>query len=217
MEGYRVLDGGVLTALDGVWYHSSENIHCERCLHTAKDDITTYYHAALAGAIVKPGDTSVLPVMAEMTASGDGDKKQDCGLTAAKRRLNRRGEEYSWLKPALLGDDLYSREPFCRQIQETGYHFIFTCKDKTHQWLTGTVKNSEPEEWTKREWNGRHHLVYTCRWVNGVPIRYAEQEDQALKVNWLEMSIWNEEKKKRTFYNSWMTDTEITVEDRERA
>ena len=27
------------------------------------------------------------------------------------------------------------------------------------------------------------------------------------------MSIWNEEKKKRTFYNSWITDTEITVEN----
>jgi hypothetical protein len=32
LEGYRILDGGVLIALDGVWYHSSETIHCDRCL-----------------------------------------------------------------------------------------------------------------------------------------------------------------------------------------
>ena len=37
-------------------------------------------------------------------------------------------------------------------------------------------------------------MVYTCRWVNGVPIRYGEKEEQALKVNWFEMSIWNEDK-----------------------
>ena len=80
MEGYRVLDGGVLTALDGVWYHSPENIRCGRCLHTAKDDVTTYYHVALAGAIVKPGDTSVLPVMAEMTAAGTGTRSRTAGL-----------------------------------------------------------------------------------------------------------------------------------------
>ena len=88
----------------------------------------------------------MLPVMAEMTANEDGDKKQDCGLTAAKRWLNRHGPEYGWLKPALLGDGLYSHEPFCRQVLEAGYHFIFTCRDKTHQWLTETVRNSEPGE-----------------------------------------------------------------------
>ena len=194
LDEYRVLDGGVLLALDGVWYHASENIHCDRCLHTTKDDVTTYYHVALAGAIVKPGCTSVLPVMAEMIANGDGAKKQDCELTAAKRWLGGHGEEYAWLNPTLLGDDLYSHEPFCRQVLAAGYHFIYTCKEKTHQWLYETVKNSEAGEWRKREWNGRHHLVYTYRWVNGVPIRYTEHEGEALKVNWLEMSIWNEEK-----------------------
>ena len=116
VEGYRVLDGGVLTALDGVWYHASENIRCGRCLHTTKDEVTTYYHAAPAGAIVKPGDTSVLPVMAEMIANGDGEKKQDCELTAAKRWMKSHGQEYAWLKPTFLGDDLYSREPFCRRL-----------------------------------------------------------------------------------------------------
>jgi hypothetical protein len=76
LEGYRILDDGVLIALDGVWYHSSENIHCPRCLHSTKDGVTTYYHSALAGTIVKPAEASVLPVMAEMIRNGDGEKKQ---------------------------------------------------------------------------------------------------------------------------------------------
>jgi hypothetical protein len=41
LEGYRVLDGGVLIALDGAWYHASEKIHCPRCLHMTKGGVTT--------------------------------------------------------------------------------------------------------------------------------------------------------------------------------
>jgi hypothetical protein len=209
IEGYRVLDGGVLIALDGVWYHASENIHCGRCLHMTKGGVTTYYHSALAGAIVRPGSTSVMPVIAEMIGNGDGEKKQDCELAAGKRWVTKYGEAYRWLKPTLLGDDLYSHEPFCRQVQEAGYSFIFTCKDTTHPWLAETVSQSEGEELSRREWNGRHHVVYTWRWVNGVPIRYEEREEDTFSVNYLEMSIVNEKTGKRTYYNSWITNKAI--------
>jgi hypothetical protein len=62
LEEYRVLDGGVLIALDGVWYYSSENIHCEHCLHKSREGKTTYYHSMVAGAVAKPGGSVVLPV-----------------------------------------------------------------------------------------------------------------------------------------------------------
>ncbi|MHB9292520.1 hypothetical protein Holit_01618 [Hollandina sp. SP2] len=111
-------------------------------------------------------------------AAGDeeGEKKQDCELAAGKRWLTRYGEAYRWLKPTLLGDDLYSHEPFCRQVQEAGYSFIFTCKDTTYPWLRETVSNREGAELSRREWNGRHHVAYTYRWVKGVAIRYEENE-----------------------------------------
>jgi len=87
LDSYRVLDDGVLIALDGVWYHSSEKISCKRCLHVTKGDRTTYYHTILAATIVKPGDTVVLPVMGEPIGNDDGLEKQDCELNAAKRWL----------------------------------------------------------------------------------------------------------------------------------
>jgi hypothetical protein len=148
-----------------------------------KEGVKTYYHSALAGAIVKPGDTLVMAVMAEMIGNGDGGQKRDCELTAAKRLLQRHGAEYWWLKPALLGDDLYAHEPFYRQVQETGYGFIFTCKDTTHRWLKETMDNSEREELTHREWNGRYHMVYNYRWENRVPVRYEEREGYNLEHN----------------------------------
>ena len=44
IKPYRVLDRGVLLALDGLWYYSSQEIHCEHCLHRTLDGETTYYH-----------------------------------------------------------------------------------------------------------------------------------------------------------------------------
>jgi hypothetical protein len=94
LEPYRVVDGGVLIALDGVWHFSSENIHGEYCLHKSKDGITTYYHSIVAATIVKPGDSVVLPVMAEMIRNGDGREKQDGERNAAKRWLEKYGDEF---------------------------------------------------------------------------------------------------------------------------
>jgi len=113
LDSYRVLDEGVLIALDGVWYHSSEKISCKRCLHVTKGDRTTYYHTILAATIVKPGDTVVLPVMGEPIGNEGGGEKQDCERNAAKRWLAKHAAEYARLKPTLLGDDLFSCQPIC--------------------------------------------------------------------------------------------------------
>ncbi|GMO40793.1 MAG: hypothetical protein Ta2B_20590 [Termitinemataceae bacterium] len=95
INDYRVFGNHVLLALDGVWYHSSEKIHCKHCLHQTKDGITTYYHSALAGAIVKPHSPYVLPVISEMITNSDGEKKQDCELNAAKRCLENHGRVFA--------------------------------------------------------------------------------------------------------------------------
>ncbi|MHB9294116.1 hypothetical protein Holit_03242 [Hollandina sp. SP2] len=74
LEGYRVLDGGVLLALDGLWHYSSKEVHCEHGLHmTNQKGETTYYHSAVAETIVKPGSWTVIPVMAEGIRNGDGE------------------------------------------------------------------------------------------------------------------------------------------------
>jgi hypothetical protein len=211
LKGFRCLDGGVLLALDGVWYFSSEQIQCEHCLYkTTKDGVTTYFHSVLAGTLVRPGNTAVLPVAPEMITNRDGSEKQDCERNAAKRWLRKHAQEYMWLYPTFLGDDLYSNYPFCKEVLECGYSFIFTCKDDSHPWLAETVKNSFLEETSKTEWNGRHHLRHTYRWLNSVEIR---DNKQTLLVNYLSLSIWNEEQNKQTYYNSWITNKAITKDN----
>jgi hypothetical protein len=176
---YRVLEKGVLLAIDGLWYFSSEHIHCTHCLsRNAKDkegrEYTEYYHAALAGALVKPGSSKVLPLAPEIIRNGDGEKKQDCELVAGKRWIEAHSEEYNWLKPTLLGDDLYSNRPFCEEIGKKGWSFIFTCREDSHKWLTETVKNSIMAEVKDVKWDPRKkkRMVYTWKYLNGVPIRY---------------------------------------------
>ena len=133
IKPYRVLDGGVLMALDGLWYYSSQEIQCEHCLHKTRAGETTYYHSVVAGAIVRPGNNAVLPVMAEPITNKDGEEKQDCELKAGKRWLSAYGQEYEWLKVTLLGDDLYCNQPFCESVLEQKLSFIFTCKPDSHR------------------------------------------------------------------------------------
>jgi hypothetical protein len=164
----------------------------------------------LAGTIVKPGDTTVLPVMGEMVGNEDGKEKQDCERNAMKRWLDKHIREYKWLKPTLLGDDLFSNYPICKKIKDNGLSFIFTCKETSHPWLSETVKNSYLEEKTRREWNGRHHAVCRYRWLNGVEIRDSRE---TMPVNYLYFEIENEEKKKITYRNSWITDKVVTEDN----
>ena len=210
LKDFRCFDDGVLLALDGVWYFSSEQIHCPHCLYKTKNGVTTYFHSALAGTIVRPGNTAVLPLAPEMITNTDGIEKQDCERNAAKRWLKKHADEYKWLSPTLLGDDLYSNYPFCKEVLEHGYSFIFTCKESSHPWLSETVKNSYLKETTRREWNGRHHLKYTYQWLNGVEIR---DNKETLLVNYLSVSIWNEKLNKRTFLNTWITNKTITEDN----
>jgi hypothetical protein len=73
IEGYGVLDGGVLLALDGLWYYVSKEIHCEYGLHTTNQngETTDYYDA---GVIVKPGSEAVVLMMAEPIENGNRNR-----------------------------------------------------------------------------------------------------------------------------------------------
>jgi hypothetical protein len=76
LKDYRVVDGGVLIPLDGVWYHSSENIHCDHCLRQTKNGKTAYYHSMLGTAIVRPGSNVALPLTPEYIRNEDGSHKR---------------------------------------------------------------------------------------------------------------------------------------------
>ena len=217
LEAMRAVERTRLIALDATWYFSSpsKNIHCPNCscLKHA-DGKTTHFHSAITPVIVSPGHRQVVPLRPEFITPQDGQAKQDCEINAAKRWLGAHAARYATGNDTLLGDDLYAHQPFCRQVLLHGFHFLFTCKPASHATLQHWVEGLEPGRQLhtlKQRVKGRghrweHHLY---RWANGVPLT---DRDDALKVNWCELTITDPEGTVR-YRHSFITDWAITADN----
>ena len=211
LEAFRSYRKQLLIILDGTQYISSEEIHCENCSHRTKGEQTTYFHAVITPVIAAPGNARVIALEPEFIVPQDGYEKQDCERAAGKRWLEQHGSRYAELKATLLGDDLYCHQPFCEQVLEKKFNFIFVCKPDSHPELYQTVAYLQAqgavEQFSERVWKGKRAEIYTYRYVNQVPLRAGAD---ALQVNWCEMTIQHETTGKTTFRNAWATRHEIT-------
>lgn len=206
LDHFRVMDGRLLVGIDGIVYHSSSKIHCEQCTQSEVDGRKRYQHRALTALAVHPEQKDVLALMPEFVTPQDGTEKQDCELNAAKRWLKR---HQSWLQAhqvILMGDDLYSHQPFCAQVTAAGLAFIFVCKRASHsllyEWIDGMDRGGKLAEQTKRRWNGRHGELWHYRWAQDVPLRAG---DDGMRVNWCSVTVTHEKSGRRLYYNSFVT------------
>jgi hypothetical protein len=210
LENFRAVHQTQLIALDGTWYFSSQKIHCEQCCCLEhKSGEKTYYHSAVTPVIVAPGQPQAIALRPEFITPQDGHTKQDCEIAAAKRWLEKNGATYSPLKATLLGDDLYSHQPFCRRTLLHDFHFIFVCKPDSHTTLyhwVNLLQSPHLRTLKTRVKKGAHFHTYTYRYANAVPL--AEGED-ALKVNWCELTVTDPEGNV-LYINGWVTDFKIT-------
>ncbi len=188
-----------LLALDGTWFHNSEAIYCPECLQEDHSDgRRTYYHSAITPVLVKPGNNRVIALEPEFIRGKDGQGKQDCERKAAKRWVGGVGMRYVSKGITLLGDDMYSAQPFCKDILTRGYHFIFTCKSSSHkylsQWIEAADVGVDIGELIHKRWTGKERLYYRYRFMNDVPLKDGKD---ALRVNWCELVILDKEGKMR--------------------
>ena len=206
LDAFHRLSGRMLIALDGTEYHCSKAIHCPQCStrRRAKGG-TEYHHAMLAATLVAPGHDKVIPLEPEFIVPQDGADKQDCETMAAKRWLAAHGARYAALDPVYLGDDLFSRQPLCEAVRQTGGHFIFVCKPSSHpliqEYLAGAELGSV-EQTVKR---GKQRVRHRYRWLLDVPLRTGRD---ALGVNWFEIEIVND-RGETTYRNSFVTDLPV--------
>jgi len=206
LDMFRRLDGRVLIALDGTEYHCSRKIHCRHCSARVRGNGgTEYYHSMLAATLVAPGHDKVIPLEPEFIVPQDGAEKQDCENMAAKRWLAAHAQRYAGLDPVYLGDDLFSRQPLCQAVLDTGGHLIFVCKPSSHpliqEYLTG-ADLAVLEQTVKR---GKQRFVHRYRWLQDVPLRDGRD---ALIVNWFEIEIINP-RGETTYRNSFVTDLPV--------
>lgn len=213
LEGYHSFANTLLVAIDGTEYFSSKKIHCEQCSHrTLQNGETLYYHSVLTPVIVQAGNERVLPLEPEFITPQDGAEKQDCEIRAAKRWLEKHAAFYAQQHITILGDDLYSRQPFCQALKDKHCHFILVCKPDSHLHFYETVDFLSVQNVLGRKevrkWNGRYVEIYTYRYANQLPLG---GERNALAVNWCELSIVREDTGELIYKNAFITDFEITA------
>ena len=211
LEKYRCYSNELLVLLDGTEYFSSKKIHCENCSQRQlQDGKLNYYHSVLTPVIARPGNGHVLALEPEFIVPQDGQEKQDCEIQAGKRWIEKHGEYLAKLGVTILGDDLYSRQPYCQALKDKNLHFILVCKRESHEYLYESVDYLAAQGvlGTKvvRKWNGRYGEIHTYRYANQLPVR---KEQPAMEVNWCEWIVRREDSSEQLYQNAFITNFEV--------
>lgn len=214
LDDFRAVNGTLLCVLDGTQYFSSYKIHCPHCLQRTIEDKVLYYHQVLLPALVAPRKETVISLAPEFIVPQDGTEKQDCEIEAAKRLVKRQGEQLAEAGATLLGDDIFCHQPFCQQVMDAELFFLFVCKPESHEtlyeWIETLDRGDGLHERKERHWNGQHGEIWTYRFVNEVPLRAG---DDALIVNWCEVTITHETTGERLYHNAFATNHRVRQEN----
>lgn len=210
-EDFVGINDTYLLAMDGTQYFSSYKIHCPHCSQRENSKGTLYTHSVLTPVLVGSDHNHVLPLAPEFIMPQDGAEKQDCECNAAKRWVEAHGDRFAPNSVTILADDLHCHQPFCQKLLDHQLNFILVCKPASHPGLYEEVellrKAGAVQAQTQRRWNGRHHAIWHYRWVNSVPLRTGED---ALLVNWCEITITHADTGERLYYNTFATNHTIT-------
>jgi hypothetical protein len=212
---FRVLGDQLLVALDGTTYFSSQALYCQNCLtRQLSNGQTLYYHSAITPVIVCPGRSEVIALPPEFIRPQDGHDKQDCERVAGKRWIITHAAQVAPHGVTLLGDDLYSNQPFCELVLQHGFNFIFTCKPDSHAKLYERLAfwqaTDALAEHEVRHRHGRFTEVTRVRSLNDVFLRSGAD---GLSVNWFDMTVVNAKTGEQLYHNSCITNHRLTADN----
>jgi hypothetical protein len=208
LKAYHGATGTQLISLDGTQSFASQKVHCENCRVTVREGRSYYSHQVLLAVVCAPEQPHVICLPPEFITPQDGTEKQDCEQQAIKRWVQQHAQHFAPWSVTVLTDDLHAHQPVCQLLLAHQLHFILTCKPESHTTLyeeLGLLERVEGAVSTKtvRHWNGRHHDIWQYRWASELPLR---EGPDALKVNWCELRVINEETGQQLYHNAWATD-----------
>ena len=196
-----------MIALDGSEHFCSRKISCPHCSTRRRSDgATEFFHSFVGAAVVAPGQAGAFALPPEFIRSQDGAAKQDCEPLAARCWIERFGQAYGFLRPVVLGDDLYAHQPICAAIQAAGANFILVCKPASHKIIGEYLTGVDLETHRHTQGVGSTKRIHTYRFMNGVPLRDGKD---ALPVNWVEITITKPDGKV-TYRSSFITDLPVS-------
>lgn len=209
LYSYELFPGLYICSIDGTGYFSSGTIHCESCLTQKHDngDIT-YSHKVLQAAIMHPDMRQVIPLMPEQICNTDGSTKQDCETNAGKRAVVKIRKDHPGLGLIIVGDDLFSKQPFIEALRREGMHYILIAKASDHVVMTRHINALDQlhQKYLSDE-KGRTHLY---EWTHKVPLNGNANPIITNFFRYTMTSIDKNGKEKINYRNSWVTDLEIT-------
>lgn len=200
-------------ALDGSEYFHSTKIECPGCLRRDWGNGQIHYsHAVVAATLVKAGTRSVMPFDVEEVRNEDGEEKQDCEINAGKRVIRRIRQEHRQLSICVTGDDIYSHEPFVKDLRDLRMEFVLVAKPSSHkemfEWVEELDRMGEciRGQWQEGAASKRRHFEY--RIARAVPLSQSGE----VTVNFIE--VWERDRQgKLLYHNSFITDFEATREN----
>jgi hypothetical protein len=185
LKTHRGINDTLLCAIDGTQYFSSPVLSCANCSPRPQGDQVRYTHSVLAPVLVAPHSERVLSLEPEFIWPQDGSEKQDCEQNALKRWLKRHQHRFAPYTVTILADDLHSKQPTCELCLAHNFNFLFVCLPDSHPTLYQEIELLERIQAVPcrvvRQWNGRHYVRVTYRYLNHLPLRAG---DDALLVNW---------------------------------
>jgi hypothetical protein len=207
LDSFRVLDHQLLVSLDGTQYFSSKKLHCPNCLtRQLANGQTLYYHTAITPVVVCPGHAQVIALAPEYIMPQDGHEKQDCEQAAGKRWITHHADALVPHHVTLLGDDLYSKQPFCALALHQGFNFILVCKPDSHPKLYDRLAFWQAQDAItqreQRQRKGRVTEVTLYRFINDVLLQDGKQR---LSVNWVEITVVHAQTGEQLYSNTFIT------------
>jgi Transposase DDE domain len=198
LKPYRVLGKYYAVVIDGSEYFSSEKLNCPGCLTRNK----RFVHQIVQAAIVHPDKSQVVPLPPEAVKNTDGHEKQDCEINAGKRLIKKLRKTHPKLPLIIIGDSLYSKQPFMQDAGKETMRYVLAAKETDHEVLTQYVDGARRLGGiTRLETHDHKGRLHVYEWINEVPLN---GNDDAPLVNYFTYSLIVNNK--RTYYNSWVTD-----------
>lgn len=121
LDGLRGRDGRWTLAFDGVSFTYSTKRHCEKCLETTHDGVTSYHHSLLVASIVNKAKKVSIVVAVIPIENKPGWTKQSCELSAAREMLNHLRTMNPYLHYNITVDGLYLAAEFVDQAVKQGH------------------------------------------------------------------------------------------------
>jgi hypothetical protein len=211
LEQYQFLPGKYLVSIDGTQFSCSSKINCEHCMKAEHSSgKVTFSHKAVQAALMHPELKPVIPLMPEEIANSDGQIKQDCEINASKRLLKKLRQDHPQLGIIILGDGLFSKQPFIEELAMRRMDYVLVAKPDDHTAMMDWIKVSKIKQ---QRVQVAANKVELYEWINNVPL--SARED-AIWVNFFrctkfEIDPENNEIEKGT--DSWVTNLTVSAEN----